>query len=128
MISKRELVIAVSAALVIGLALGIMGGMVGARFMAGMPGHFGHHGPRGMGGPEPLARLERALDLSPAQADSIEAIFERSRVRFEARRDSMRNEIDAQLTPEQRAKWKQMESKFRHDRDAWHRPGGDDRR
>jgi Spy/CpxP family protein refolding chaperone len=126
MISKRELVIAVTAALVIGLALGIMAGMLGARYMSGMPGH-GHHGPMGMGGPAPLARLERALDLSPAQADSIEAIFDRARARFEARRDSIRSEIDAQLTPEQRAKWKQMESKFRHGHDGWHHPGGDDR-
>jgi Spy/CpxP family protein refolding chaperone len=130
MISKRELVIAVTVALLIGIALGIMGGMIGARYLTGMPGPFGpgghgHHG--GMGGPPPLARLERALDLSPAQVDSIEAIFNRSRARFEARRDSMRSEIDAQLTPEQRTKWKQMESQFRHDRDGWHHPGGDDR-
>lgn len=80
------------------------------------PGHFG---PRG-GIP---AYLRRKLDLSPAQEDSVRAIFERHRPQMEAlwramrpRFDSIRAAVDSevakQLTPTQRTEFEALTRRF----------------
>ncbi|MBI1799286.1 MAG: hypothetical protein HYR73_06330 [Candidatus Eisenbacteria bacterium] len=152
MISKRELAIAVSAAFLIGISLGLLSGMLATHLMTherfgswharrwmmlhgpigwGEPmapdepmpprGSMTPGEPPGPGGPRPvLPRLERALDLSPPQRDTIEAILLRSRGRFRLERDSLRREIEAQLTPEQRQRWHQIEMRIRPGRDDGH--------
>ncbi len=104
----------------------VAGGLVGW----GVSMHFSHGrwgGPRfGPGGPGgPLGArgihsfLKRELDLTPAQEDSVRAIFERHRPQMEAlwretrpRFDSLRavvdREIAAQLTPTQRSRFEDM--------------------
>ena len=83
----------------------------------GGPGEFGGgppFGPRGV-----HSFLKRELDLTPAQEDSVRAVFERHRPQMEAlwrvtrpRFDSLRaavdSEIAAQLTPAQRTRWQEM--------------------
>jgi Spy/CpxP family protein refolding chaperone len=96
----------------------VAGGLVGA-------GVGGRGGPETLGAGPPFGRrgvhrlLKRELDLTPAQEDSVRAIFERHRPQMEAlwretrpRFDSLRagvdSEIGAQLTPPQRARWQDM--------------------
>jgi hypothetical protein len=86
----------------------------------------GHDG-RGRGrGPDAMvAYLSRELKLTPAQTDSVRAIFARHRPEIEAlwgqvrpRFDSIktvvRAEIDAQLTPDQRAKHQRLVEEAEH--------------
>jgi len=87
-----------------------------------------HEGrPRGRGPDAMVAYLARELNLTPAQADSVRAIFARHRPEIEAlgaqvrpRFDSIktvvRAEIDAQLTPEQRAKHQRLVEDAEHHR------------
>jgi len=83
--------------------------------------------PRGRGPDAMVAYLGRELNLTPAQADSVRAIFARHRPEIEAlgaqvrpRFDSIktvvRAEIDAQLTPEQRAKHQRLVEDAEHHR------------
>ena len=83
--------------------------------------------PRGRGPDAMVAYLGRELDLTPAQADSVRTIFARHRPEIEAlgaqvrpRFDSIktvvRAEIDAQLTPEQRAKHQRLVEDAEHHR------------
>jgi len=71
--------------------------------------------------------LTRELDLSPAQRDSVRAIFVRHRPetdslwarvrpRFDSIKTRMRAEIDAQLTPVQRTKHQQLIDQAEHHR------------
>src|SRR5438093_1431848 len=90
---------------------------VGHGRWRGGPGEFGGgppFGPRGV-----HSFLKRELDLTPAQEDSVRAVFERHRPQMEAlwrvtrpRFDSLRaavdSEIAAQLTPAQRTRWQEM--------------------
>ena len=82
----------------------------------------GRHGPDAM-----VAYLGRELDLSPAQRDSVRAIFARhrpetealwARVRpqFDSIKARMRAEIDVQLTPEQRARHQRLIEQAEHRR------------
>ncbi len=75
----------------------------------------------GRGGPGGL--LKRELELTPAQEDSVQAIFARHRPQMEAlwremrpRFDSVRAavnaEINAQLTPAQRTKFQKLERRM----------------
>jgi Spy/CpxP family protein refolding chaperone len=74
-----------------------------------------------------VAYLSRELDLSPAQRDSVRAIFTRHRPetdalwaqvrpRFDSIKARMRTEIDAQLTPEQRTRHQQLIDEAEHHR------------
>ena len=132
MISRSGFLIALTAALISGISLGLIGGLLSAHFVRDVwvPFGMGHHGPPGgPGGPPPgVMRLEHELDLAPAQRDSIEAIVKRSRGRFEALRDSLRREIDTQLTPAQRDHWHRIERRFPPRRGPWPRPEGERRR
>ena len=56
-----------------------------------------------------LPRLARELDLTPAQIERIKPKVIESQKQFEAARESLRSRIDAELTPEQRQRWKNME-------------------
>ncbi len=104
----------------------VAGGLVGW----GLSTRLGHHrwsggggGGRGFGPPggprgaHPF--LRRELDLTPAQEDSVSAIFERHRPQMEAlwrdmrpRFDSLRSVVDkeiaAQLTSAQRARFEEL--------------------
>ena len=137
MIPRSQLVIALIAAFLFGTTLGLLSGIAGASFMLGWSRGMEHHGyerhffggPGGPPGGPPMVvlRLERELDLKPAQRDSITAILTRSRGRFAALRESLRSQIDAQLTPSQRDEWQRMERRM----EPWHGPwpgGPPDRR
>ncbi len=111
------------------LAIFVAGGLVG--WGIGMrTGHRwgGGGGPgwgRGRGGPGGGVHsfLKRELDLTPAQEDSVRAIFARHRPQMEAlwrqmrpRFDSVRavisTEISGQLTPAQRTKFQELERRM----------------
>jgi hypothetical protein len=135
-ISRSGFVIAVAAALLSGISLGLIGGILSVRYVMGtwMPAPREHHGwmrggpPEGPPGAPPpgVIRLEHALDLSPAQRESIEAIVMRTRTRFAAMRDSLHRQIDAQLTPAQREKWHSLDHRWLPPRGPWPPPGDGD--
>jgi Spy/CpxP family protein refolding chaperone len=100
----------------------LLAGLVGAGLGAWVALALGPHGP-GRGhwhGPEGYVRLlDRELDLSPAQQDSVRAILRRSsgameslwaavRPRFDSLRTMIRAEVRAQLTPEQQARYQDL--------------------
>ncbi len=109
-------------------------GLLAAVFVAGgLAGWGGREaverdgrGPRR--GPDAMVDyLSRELNLSPAQRDSVRAIFVRHRPetdslwarvrpRFDSIKTRMRAEIDAQLTPEQRTKHQQLIDQAEHHR------------
>ena len=84
-------------------------------------------GGRGRGPDAMVAYLTRELKLSAAQSDSVRAIFARhrpeiealwaqSRPRFDSIKTRVRAEIDAQLTPEQRAQHQRLVEEAEHHR------------
>jgi len=121
-VTRLAVILATISALCLGLSLGFMGGVMFSRhvLLGGPHGHGGfgfehrfphmfHHG----GGPGGMAsrhmmvsRLQRLLDLSPAQADTIGAEIERSRGDFAQVRDSLHARIERHLTPQQRERWR----------------------
>ncbi len=116
----RGLVIAVLASLIVGGSVGMVGGILFARF-ALMPSH-----PPGAwrdGGPAHLMpraallpMLERRLDLTPEQRTRIERILDSSRVAFAAAHESTRAAVARELTPQQREEWKQLETRLMRER------------
>lgn len=117
---------AIATLLAIFVAGGLVGWGIGTR-----TGHRGGGGPgwgRGRGGPGAPgggvhSLLKRELDLTPAQEDSVRAIFTRHRPQMEAlwrqmrpRFDSVRaaidTEISGQLTPAQRTKFQELERRM----------------
>jgi Spy/CpxP family protein refolding chaperone len=83
--------------------------------------------PRGRGPDAMVAYLSRELKLTPAQADSVRAIFARhrpeietlwaqARPRFDSIKTRVRAEIDTQLTPEQRARHQRLVEEAEHHR------------
>ena len=88
----------------------------------------GHDGrPRGRGPDAMVAYLGRDLKLTPAQSDSVRAIFARHRPeteglwaqvrpRFDSIKSVVRAEIDAQLTPDQRARHQRLIEEAEHRR------------
>ena len=109
-------------------------GLLSAVFVAGgLAGWGGHEAaerdtrPRGRNPDAIVAYLGKQLDLSAAQRDSVRAIFTRHRPetdalwaqirpRFDSIKARVRAEIDAQLTPEQRAKHRQLIDEAEHHR------------
>lgn len=98
--------------------------------------HDGERGGRGgRRGPEAMvAYLGKELDLSPAQQESVKAIFVRHRPetealwaqvrpQFDSIKARVRAEIDAQLTPEQREQHQRLIDRAEH-----HRMGADSAR
>ena len=105
-------------------AVFVAGGLAGwgGREAADRDGRGPGRGPDAM-----VAYLSRKLDLSPAQRDSVRAIFARHRPetdslwarvrpRFDSIKARMRIEIDAQLTPEQRTRHQQLIDRAEHHR------------
>ncbi len=105
-------------------AVFVAGGLAGwgGREAAEREGRGPHRGPDEM-----VAYLSRELDLSPAQRDSVRAIFTRHRPetdalwaqvrpRFDSIKARMRTEIDALLTPEQRTRHQQLIDEAEHHR------------
>jgi len=110
--------------------------LLAAVFIAGgLAGWGGHEaaerderGGRGRRGPDAMvAYLGRELDLTPAQRDSVRAIFARHRPetealwaqvrpRFDSIKARMRAEIDAQLTPDQRERHQRLIERAEHHR------------
>jgi hypothetical protein len=83
--------------------------------------------PRGRGPDAMVAYLTRELTLTPAQSDSVRAIFARHhpeiealwaqvRPRFDSIKTVVRAEIDAQLTPDQRARHQRLVEEAEHHR------------
>jgi Spy/CpxP family protein refolding chaperone len=111
-------------------------GLLAAVFLAGGLAGWGgreaaerdeDRGPRRRGPDAMVAYLSRELNLSDAQRDSVRAIFARHRPetdslwaqvrpRFDSIKARMRTEIDAQLTPEQRARHQQLIERAEHHR------------
>lgn len=111
-------------------------GLLAAVFLAGGLAGWGGHkaaerdkdrGPRRRGPDAMVAYLSRELNLSDAQRDSVRTIFARHRPetdalwaqvrpRFDSIKTRMRAEIDAQLTPEQRARHQQLIERAEHHR------------
>jgi hypothetical protein len=136
MSGARGIVIAVVAALVVGFSAGLVAGIVFMRFGPplpppfagpGRPGHDAPHaegpgplgmGPMGMGPgsrmmPGPLlARLERELDLTPAQRDRILTALREVRARHVALRESTHAAIQRELTGSQRARWRELMTEY----------------
>jgi hypothetical protein len=123
----RGLVIAIVAAFIVGCSVGMVGGIVFARF-AVLPGQTmssvfsrfagrpigPRHGPP-HGGPM-LEMLERSLDLKPDQRDRIERILEESRRGYAVVRESTHAAIERELTPAQSERWRQVEERFLRER------------
>ena len=98
-----------AAAFLLGGGIGLITGLqVGDREHSHSRGGRGH-----------LERLQRELDLSPEQRDSVRAILERhrpgfdsvwaeSRPRYETLRDRVRSDIRAQLGPDQQRRYDDM--------------------
>jgi Spy/CpxP family protein refolding chaperone len=124
----RGLVIAIAAAFIVGCSVGLMGGILFARFALHGP-RFMRHGPTmmersGPRGPERLLSvLDDELKLTPDQHARIVAILDRTRQKGQAVRDSMEAEISRVLTPDQQQRWKDMESRFERSRRLRGRPG-----
>jgi Spy/CpxP family protein refolding chaperone len=113
-------------------AVGLLAAVFAAGGLAGWGGREAaardeDRGPRRRGPDAMVAYLSRELDLSDAQRDSVRAIFARHRPetdalwaqvrpRFDSIKARMRAEIDAQLTPEQRARHRQLIEKAEHHR------------
>ncbi len=110
-------------------------GLLAAVFVAGGLAGWGgreaaerdDRGPRRRGPDALVSYLSRELDLSSAQRDSVRAIIARHspetdslwarvRPRFDSIKARMRTEIDAQLTPEQRARHQQLIEQAEHHR------------
>jgi hypothetical protein len=83
--------------------------------------------PRRRGPDAMVAYLTKELTLTPAQADSVRAIFARHRPeiealsaqvrpKFDSIRTVVRGEIDAQLTPDQRTKHARLTEEAEHRR------------
>lgn len=110
--------------------------LLAAVFLAGgLAGWGGHEaterderGGKGRRGPDAMVNyLGRELELTPAQRDSVRAIFARhrpetealwARVRpqFDSIKARVRTEIDAQLTPAQRERHQRLIDKAEHHR------------
>ncbi len=114
--NRPSLVISLVAVFLVGIALGLMGGILFASHMHSRepgpwPGRGGGPmaGMRRQGGPPPISealpRLQRMLNLTPEQVARIKPRVIESQQQFEAARESLRSRIDAELTPEQKKRF-----------------------
>jgi Spy/CpxP family protein refolding chaperone len=117
MTPRAQLLIAVLAAFLFGLSAGSLAGFALSSVLQGRTfieaGRFRGAGPRGEGF---RARLEDRLDLSAEQRRRVRAIVEGSRSRYAAMRESTRSAIEAELTPAQRERWRDLDERFRRHR------------
>lgn len=123
---SRGTILAVSASLIVGCAIGLIAGVLFARAMFFVPGgpwghgHFGHRPERpGI----VMDIIRRRLDLTKVQSDRIDKIVEVSRSDVDSIRAQTRQQILQVLTPDQRAKWERMDEHFFHHGGPPHGPG-----
>ncbi|HTR96492.1 MAG TPA: hypothetical protein VMH61_01200 [Candidatus Acidoferrales bacterium] len=106
--SRGATLISLLAMLLIGGALGFLGGEWTQRRHMPIPG------------PPPIAkvmsRLQHELDLTPAQVERIRPLVIDGRRSFQAARDSLRVHIEAELSPEQREHWHELRMKRARER------------
>jgi Spy/CpxP family protein refolding chaperone len=100
---RRDLLLAVSASLIVGCAIGLIAGVL-----------FGRHG-----GPMvlPLRGIARQLELSREQEARVDSILRESRVQLDSLRRETRTALLRELTPEQRERWERLDRRML-------RPGG----
>ena len=122
MVPSRNPLLLLAAAFLLGGGIGLITGMqVG-------DGHDRDHSPR-RGGRAHLERLQRELDLTPDQRDSVRVILERhrpgfdsvwadSRPRYETLRDRVRSDIRTQLDPDQQRRYDDMIARLDAERRA----------
>ena len=118
-----------------GLALVLLGILIGLMVsrVAGHPRRPGYGREASAPWRRPLMSvMERRLNLTPSQRDSLAAILERHRIVIESRRrefehgigperDSLRDEVRAILTPEQQARFDRIARRW----ERWSRGRGD---
>jgi hypothetical protein len=121
---RRDLILAVSASLIVGCAIGLISGVLFSRMVFfgphGRPpfgrSPFGrptferppfarHGGPIGM----PLQGIAHELELSKTQEARVDSILRESRVRLDSLRSDTREALLHELTPAQRERWERME-------------------
>jgi Spy/CpxP family protein refolding chaperone len=121
---SRGTVLAVSASLIVGCAIGLIVGVLFARTMFPHP-PFGRGGFGGPGRPHNMMGvIERRLDLTKDQSVQFEKIVTASRADVDSIRAQTRQQILQMLTPEQRTKWEHMDKHFFHHGGPPHGPGG----
>lgn len=140
--SRRAMLVGLAVAFVLGVSLGFNGGLLFSHHAG--PGLFGpprppfDDGPRGpRGGPRfgdlpgpPIEHLRRVLELSDEQVERIRARIDATRDHTQAMRESLRVAIEAELTPEQRERWRSLQPRHRNPGDNRGRrpaPEGDER-
>lgn len=107
MTQGRGLIIAISASLITGCAIGLIAGVLFARVVM-FPHTFERRVP-GPPGPHQMSRfVERRLGLSDEQSVRFQAILERARGRADSLHEATRSEILVILTPAQRERWERM--------------------
>jgi hypothetical protein len=126
---RGGLAIAVVAALIVGFSLGLVAGITFMRFGPPVHAPFGLAvAPDGAPAPGPgaplmgpghrmnpgpmLRRLVHELDLTDVQQARIHQILERAHSQQAATRDSTHAAIERELTPAQRARWRELELRF----------------
>jgi Spy/CpxP family protein refolding chaperone len=124
-VERRNLLIAVVVAFVFGVSGGLVGalGAVSYFHRHGGPSRY-LHGPDRPGDPAVRGRprrggrpgmervLHRELGLSETQRRQVERILDDARPRYAAVRESTHAEILRVLTPEQQAKWRELEDRL----------------
>jgi hypothetical protein len=120
----RGITIAVVTSLIVGFSLGLVAGIVFMRFGPAPPPRwaFQERLPRPGAGPlrlgagahqRLLVRLEHELDLSDEQRGRVHEAVERAGRRHFETRDSLHAWIEAVLTGDQRARWRELEDTYR---------------
>lgn len=119
---SRGTILAISASLIVGCAIGLIVGVLFARsmFALGVRGASEHRFRPG----DRLRMVEERLHLDKDQSDRIEKIVESSRADVDSIRDQTRQQILAVLTPDQREKWQRMDPFFFHHGGPPHGPDG----
>jgi hypothetical protein len=111
---RTGFVIAVAAAFLMGCALGLMGGILFSRTLAGPhPPRWAERGRARPSAERMMRRLERRLELTDTQSAHIRAWVEQAHLEARASRESLRARIDAELSEDQRARWRAMEMERR---------------
>lgn len=133
--NRPALVVSLVAVFLVGIALGLMGGILFAHQMhSRAPGPWPmREGPGGRmrrsGEPPPISealpRLQRMLNLTPEQVARIKPRVIESQKQFEAARESLRSRIEAELTPEQKKRFDEFHR--RHSFPGGPPPPDDDR-
>lgn len=124
--NRAPWIVAVAVSFLVGGSLGVTAGVLisrlaphgehrerGGRDERDERGERGHGHSEGSGERGRISeRLQDDLDLTTVQRERIEIVLRRARLEHQAARESMKVQIRRELTPEQRARWKEIESRF----------------